>query len=147
MPSKGLKGMWSDLLHFPTCNKFFMQYGRIFIIIPCTQSTVLAEKFADFEFGACKSISRIWQAEARRSYHVMSWGSLHAASLQATHRHRAKLSITLALQWDKSVIFLCSTLGLNPCAQHPPRKAQSDRALTPSCLRSPIPPPRLHHLQ
>ena len=38
-------------------------------MIPRTQNAVLAEKFADFEFGVQ---IRVWQAEVGRSYRVTS---------------------------------------------------------------------------
>ena len=79
--------------------------------MPRTQSPVLAEKFADFEFGACKLIIRVWQAKAGCSYRVTSWVSLHTASLQATQHDTAKFSVTLAVRRDKSVVFPCSTLS------------------------------------
>ena len=142
-----LKGMWNDLGHFPVINSSCNMAQFLSVIIPHTQSAVLAEKFVDFKLGACKSIIRIWQAEARCSYRVTSWVSLHSASLQATYCHTAKLSVALAVQHDKSVVFPCSILSLNPRAWHRPRIAQSNRALTPSYLRSPIPPPCLHCLQ
>ena len=53
--------------------------------------------------------------------------------------HTAKFSVTLAVRRDKSVVFPRTTLRPNPRARHPPRMAQSDRALTPSSLHSPCP--------
>ena len=66
---------------------------------------VLAEKFVDFEFGTCKLIIRVWQAEAGCSYRVTSWVSVHGASLQATQHDTAKFSVTLAVRRDKVSFF------------------------------------------
>ena len=54
-----MKGMWSDLLHFPvpnsSCN--MEQFSSLY---PVPQRAAFAEKFADFEFGVCNLTTRVW---------------------------------------------------------------------------------------